>query len=195
MLRELASSGCVQLLVGIESLVFRYPGMGEKRAELSRITDAVEAIQQAGVAVNGCFIVGADGETNESLDRLARFILDSPLAEVQLTLQTPFPGTSLYRRLRREGRLLADRGWPHYTLFDVAFRPDRLTVAELEKGFQRVIGAVFCYLAMTAADQGNVADAQAKLKWGKIITIIGIVLGILAQIGYAVQYALAMMAH
>ena len=58
-----------------------------------------------------------------------------------------------------------------------------------------VIGAVFCYLAMTAADQGNVADAQAKLKWGKIITIIGIVLGILAQIGYAVQYALAMMAH
>jgi len=49
-----------------------------------------------------------------------------------------------------------------------------------------VIGAVFCYLAMTAADQGSVADAEAKLKWGKILTIAGIALGILSQIAYAV---------
>lgn len=49
-----------------------------------------------------------------------------------------------------------------------------------------VIGAVFCYLAMQAADQGSIADAEAKLKWGKIITIVGIALGILSQIGWGV---------
>jgi radical SAM superfamily enzyme YgiQ (UPF0313 family) len=142
-LRKLAASGCVQVLVGIESLVFRYPGMGAKQAELERIMDAVQAIQEAGVVVNGCFIVGADGETHESLDRLAAFINESPLAEVQLTLQTPFPGTALYDRLRREGRLIAERGWSYYTLFDVTYRPDRMTAAELEDGFRRVVRAVF----------------------------------------------------
>ena len=90
----------MQVLVGIESTVFRYPGMGTKAAELDRMIDAIEAIQSSGVAVNGCFILGADGETDESVDRLVRFIDDSPLAEVQLTLQTPFPGTRLRDRLR-----------------------------------------------------------------------------------------------
>ena len=54
-----------------------------------------------------------------------------------------------------------------------------------------VVGAVFCYLAMQAADQGNVADAEAKLKWGKIITIVGVALGVLGGIGYTISYMLA----
>ena len=143
LLRGLASSGCVQVLVGIESFVFRYQGMGAKQAEFTRIMDAIRAIQEAGVVVNGCFIVGADGETDESLDRLARFIDDSPLAEIQLTLQTPFPGTPLYDRLRQQGRLLSDRDWSYYTLFDVTYQPDSMEVEELERGFKRLAQSVF----------------------------------------------------
>jgi radical SAM superfamily enzyme YgiQ (UPF0313 family) len=142
-LRRLAASGCVQVLVGIESLSFRYPGMGAKQAELARIMDAVQAIQESGVVVNGCFIVGADGETDESLDRLIAFILESPLAEVQITLQTPFPGTALHERLAGGGRLIVERDWSHYTLFDVTYRPDAMTVEQLEDGFRRVLQAVF----------------------------------------------------
>lgn len=133
----------MQVLVGIESIVFRYPGMGGKRAELDRIMDAVCAVQEAGVVVNGCFIVGADGESDESLDRLVTFILDSSLAEVQITLQTPFPGTMLYNRLARQGRLIEERDWSFHTLFDVTYRPDSMTVPQLEAGFRRVLQAVF----------------------------------------------------
>jgi len=142
-LARLAAAGCVQVLVGIESLVFRYPGMGRKQSDMNRIMDAVLAIQAAGVAVNGCFIVGADGETHQSLGRLTQFILDSPLADVQVTLQTPFPGTALHRRLKDEGRLLHQRGWAYYTLFDVTFLPDVLTVDELENAFAGVLRAVY----------------------------------------------------
>jgi radical SAM superfamily enzyme YgiQ (UPF0313 family) len=149
-LRHLAASGCIQVLVGIESLVFRYPGMGSKQAEVDRIMNAVCAIQEAGVVVNGCFIVGADGETDDSLDRLIEFVLASPLAEIQITLQTPFPGTALYQRLKRAGRLLENRGWSYYTLFDVTYRPQPMTVEQLERGFHRVIGALF---AIEAADR------------------------------------------
>jgi radical SAM superfamily enzyme YgiQ (UPF0313 family) len=121
--------------------------------------DAVCAIQDAGVVVNGCFIVGADGETNASLDRLIEFILASPLAEVQITLQTPFPGTSLYQRLKQAGRLIEDRGWSYYTLFDVTYRPQPMTAEQLQRGFYRVIGAVF---ATAAAERRS---AQRKEIW------------------------------
>jgi hypothetical protein len=41
-------------------------------------------------------------------------------------------------------------------------------------------GAVFCYLALQAAGSGLLQDAQDKLKWGKILTLVGSVLGILS---------------
>lgn len=54
-----------------------------------------------------------------------------------------------------------------------------------------IIGAIFCYMATTALEQGNVADAEAKLKWGKIVTIVGAVLGVLGYIGYIAASVLA----
>jgi radical SAM superfamily enzyme YgiQ (UPF0313 family) len=143
LLDQMAAAGCVQVLVGIESLVFRYPGMGAKRAELDRMMEAVAAIQAVGIAVNGCFIVGADGETPASIDRLVEFVLQSSFADVQLTLQTPFPGTALRQRLQNEGRLLSDRGWSYYTLLDVTFQPDCMTPLELEQMFHRAVKAVY----------------------------------------------------
>ena len=41
-------------------------------------------------------------------------------------------------------------------------------------------GAVFCYLAMQSASHDLTADAEAKLKWGKILTLVGSVMGILS---------------
>ena len=141
--RELAASGCMQVLVGIESMNFRYPGMGEKEAELNRMLEATHALQEAGVCVNGCFILGAEGETQQSIERLTRFLLEAPFAEVQVTLQTPYPGTALYSRLKRQNRLLTNRSWPYYTLFEVTYQPDQLSVIELETGFRELITHVY----------------------------------------------------
>ena len=143
MVQALADSGCVQVLVGIESPAHIYPGMGKKETEPQRMLDAIDTIQASGIVVNGCFIAGADGETDHSLDSMATFINESNLAEVQLTLQTPFPGTGLYRRLKKAGRLLPDRDWSYYTLFDVVHQPDCMSVEQLEAGFLRTISSVF----------------------------------------------------
>lgn len=143
LLAALAGSGCRQILVGVESLVFRHSGMGRKAAELERVMRAIDAIQSAGLVVNACFIVGADGETQESLDRLGDFVVGADFAEVQLTLQTPFPGSALYDRLWREGRMLPDRGWRHHTLFDLTYRPDCMAADDLERGFYGLVERVF----------------------------------------------------
>ncbi len=138
-LNRLAASGCVQVLIGLESLVHQHTGMGAKRTSLDRMMDAVRAIQDAGVAAIGCYIVGSDGETPESIDRLRAFLETDPCADAQVTLLTPFPGTALRRRLATEGRLLADRDWSHHTLFDVTYQPDCMSPGDLENAFRNLL--------------------------------------------------------
>lgn len=142
-LERLAASGCVQVLVGLESLVHQHEGMGAKATSLSRMIDAVQAIQATGVGVIGCHIVGSDGETRGSIERLNRFLETDPCADVQLTLQTPFPGTALRQRLNKQGRLLSDRDWSHHNLFDVTYQPDGMTPRELEDSFAALMAEAF----------------------------------------------------
>ncbi|MBX3410251.1 MAG: cobalamin-dependent protein [Phycisphaeraceae bacterium] len=144
-LGALAASGCVQVLVGVETMEVgaeSYSGFGAKRAPLARVERALENIQEAGVAVIGCFVVGGDHDDEESIMRLGQWLLEAPLADVQITVQTPFPGTPLRERLAREGRLLPDRGWESCTLFDVAYQPARMTVQSLERAFRYLVALV-----------------------------------------------------
>lgn len=159
-LADLAVSGCVQVLVGFESLVGEATGMGAKRAKLDRMLNACMAIQDAGVAVIGCFIVGMDGETTESMAELGAFLAEVPLADVQVTMLTAFPGTPLRARLAREGRLL-ETGWASCTLFDPTFVPDRMTVRELERGFRNVVAMGH------APEPAAKRDAIRRTVWAK----------------------------
>ena len=57
---------------------------------------------------------------------------------MQITYATPFPGSPLYERLKREGRLLYDGQWQRCTLFDINYRPNLMSVEELREGFHRL---------------------------------------------------------
>tara|TARA_R100000365_G_C2714708_1_gene49027 strand:- start:84 stop:800 length:717 start_codon:yes stop_codon:yes gene_type:complete len=142
LLQQISESGCRQILIGLESSVFRYPGMGAKNADWERMLEAVVAIQEAGIVVNGCLIVGADGETKASIARLGDFLEEAPMGEIQLTLQTPFPGTSLYKSLSQSKRLLPG-DFSRYTLFDVVYQPDQMTAEQLQNEFNDLVERVF----------------------------------------------------
>jgi radical SAM superfamily enzyme YgiQ (UPF0313 family) len=136
----LAESGCRQLLIGFESpraedLAGMDPASWKHR-RASQYRRAIDALQSRGVSVNGCFILGLDSHTPDVFPELLDFVRSSGLAEVQYTVLTPFPGTPLYARLQREGRLLRERFWDACTLFDVNFRPKHMTVEELESGLR-----------------------------------------------------------
>jgi hypothetical protein len=70
-------------------------------------------------------------------------VKESGLYEVQVTIQTPFPGTPLYARLQREGRLFADRFWEKCTLFDLTHQPTGMTPAELRAGLIHVFESLY----------------------------------------------------
>ena len=137
---QLAESGCRQVLIGFESpRAEDLEGMDPKRWKQRHAPGyrrVIDTLQSRGVSVNGCFILGLDAHTPDVFGNILDFVRSSGLAEVQYTILTPFPGTPLHERLRREGRLLKDRYWDECTLFDVTFHPKRMSVRELETGLQ-----------------------------------------------------------
>jgi radical SAM superfamily enzyme YgiQ (UPF0313 family) len=136
-------SGCAQVLIGFESPVETgLPGLelktDWKRKHWPQYREAVSRIQSRGIRVNGCFVLGLDGHTPEVFDQVHDFAVQTELFDVQITIQTPFPGTPLYQRLKREDRLLHDGRWERCTLFDINYRPQPMTVDELRAGFHRL---------------------------------------------------------
>lgn len=139
LLARLAPAGCRQLLIGLEAAESRSLTGLEARSDFKArrapgYADAVRKIQAAGVTVNGCFVLGLDGQTTQSFQDVLDFAERTNLFEVQVTLQTAFPGTPLYERLSAAGRILEPRRWDLCTLFDVNFEPTDMTVEELRAG-------------------------------------------------------------
>jgi len=143
LLTLMRDSGCVEVLIGLESPVPAGLDGLELRSnwKARRWPDYVEAvrrIQSHGIRVNGCFVLGLDGHTPEVFDEVYAFARETELFDVQITYLTPFPGTPLYERLEREGRLLERAAWRKCTLFDINYRPQSMTVEELRGGFHRL---------------------------------------------------------
>ena len=139
LLSMMHDAGCAQILIGLESPVTTgLDGLeGRKNwklQQLGRYERAIKTIQSHKITVNGCFILGLDGQGPEIFELVPQFVRESGLYEVQITVQTAFPGTPLYQRLLQEGRLLDPLAWEKCTLFDVNYRPQDMTVRELETG-------------------------------------------------------------
>ena len=144
----LRDSGCQQVLIGLESprrtsLYGIELKNNWKLRQQDFYREAIAKIQSYGITVNGCFILGLDGDTRDVFDDVLNFVRDSGLYEVQVTFQTAFPGTPLYARLKREGRILRDRAWELCTLFDINFRPKNMSVEQLQNGFLKLVKQLY----------------------------------------------------
>lgn len=133
-------AGCQQVLIGLETpRAAGLNGLELKRNWKLRQQDsyrtAITRIQSFGITVNGCFILGLDGDTPEVFEDVFQFVRDSVLYEVQITFMTAFPGTPLYRRLLGEGRIIHEGAWELCTLFDINVRPRDMSLQELQSGF------------------------------------------------------------
>ena len=154
-------SGCKQVLIGLESP--RKDGLDKielqanwKLKQHEEYKEAIDKIQSYGITVNGCFVLGLDGDSSEVFEEVYKFVKDSGLYEVQITVMTAFPGTPLYRRLKREQRLIRDHAWELCTLFDVNFVPKDMTVQELKDGL--------LWLGKTLYSEEETGERRRKFK-------------------------------
>ena len=165
-------SGCQQVLIGLES-----PRRGSldgietnanwKARQIDKYKAAIQKIQSYGITVNGCFILGLDGDTPEVFDQVLNFVRESGLYEVQVTFLTAFPGTPLYRRLKAEGRIIRDRAWELCTLFDVNIVPKNMSVDELQSGFLRLVKTLYAAEETDARRRGFKRRLKTSPNFGR----------------------------
>lgn len=141
LLEAAARSGAKAFLIGFESLQQQTLSSMNKNMNLRPNTknfkEAIKKIQAHGIAIIGGFIFGADEDTMETFDRTLEFITDSGIDAVQLSIQTPLPGTRLYQELDANSRLLLTdypRDWEAYNIFEPVFQPANMSPEELYHG-------------------------------------------------------------
>jgi len=128
-------SGCVGILVGIESLDPQSLKQMNKGFNLMQGGPAVAManFRRHGICVYGTFIFGYDHDTPETFARILDFSQDEGLFIAAFNHVTPFPGTPLYQRMVDEDRLLYDAWWldQSYRYNMIPFTPVGMTPGEL----------------------------------------------------------------
>jgi radical SAM superfamily enzyme YgiQ (UPF0313 family) len=105
----MAQAGFKKVFMGIETP--SQDGLEEcNKLQNSRrnLSDAVRTVQRAGMEVMGGFIVGFDSDPRDIFRRQFEFIQQSGVVTAMVGLLSALPETALYRRLAREGRILAE---------------------------------------------------------------------------------------
>jgi len=102
---------------------------------------SIKKIQEAGLEVQGGFIVGFDNDPPAIFDKLANFIQESGIVTAMVGLLNAPRGTKLQQRLQREGRMLSDFTGNN-TDFSINFKP-RMDSEVLMDGYKRVLNTIY----------------------------------------------------
>jgi len=138
LLAAAAKSGARAFLIGFESIQEASLDGFDKKINLRPTTrnfrDAIKKIHDHGIAIVGGFIFGTDHDDADTFRRTLDFIIETGIDAVQLSIQTPLPGTELYRELAESGRLLLTdypADWEAYNIFEPVFQPKNQSPEEL----------------------------------------------------------------
>jgi radical SAM superfamily enzyme YgiQ (UPF0313 family) len=106
LLADMAQAGCSSILFGIESLNPESLKEGGKHHNsVERYEEAIRRVHTAGISVVGSFVVGFDADGPDAFDHIHDFVVRTGISYVMLNMLTAYPGTDLYTRMKREGRL------------------------------------------------------------------------------------------
>jgi len=164
-LAALARSGCRGVLIGFESLDEDVLRAMRKRFNTMRggFAAALANLRRHGIRVYGTFVFGYDGERADAFDEAAEFAIDNRFYLAAFNHLTPFPGTPLFARLEREGRLIYERWWldERYGYNGIPFRPAAMAPDDIRQGCLRARRRFYAWRSMLARafDPVNRADA------------------------------------
>ena len=144
LLDAMAEGGCFNVQVGFQSFnknSLMWASVEHNRVEKYR--DLVRKLHDRNIIVTGFFMFGFDTDLPDAFDATVELVKLIDIDDANLYILTPYPGTPIYARFQREGRLLegtrrTQLGWSH-----AVFHPKQMTHEELERGVQRAYDMLY----------------------------------------------------
>ncbi len=142
LMNMMVRAGFYSVFIGIETPDEKSLAECRKNQNKNRdLISSIKKIQQFGLEVQGGFIVGFDNDSPTIFGRMISFIQESGIATAMVGLLNAPKGTSLYKRLEREGRIKSEFSGDN-TNFTMNFLP-KMDKNLLVKGYETIISTIY----------------------------------------------------
>jgi len=135
LIERAADAGLRSIFVGFETLTPDNLRRSNKRQNLGRDYKAVcDRLHSLGIMINGSFVFGMDDDGDDVFKRTVDWAVERGITTATFHIMTPYPGTQLYARMMREGRITT-HDWNVYDTRHVVYQPARLRPDALKIGY------------------------------------------------------------
>jgi radical SAM superfamily enzyme YgiQ (UPF0313 family) len=143
LLQAMRRAGFYSVFVGIETPVVESLKEAQKGQNTRRdLIDSIRKIRSYGMEVMAGFIVGFDNDPENIFDVQIDFIRESAIPCSMVSLLVALPGTQLWRRLEREGRLLKTDPTGNNSDCTLNFIP-KMDAARLVEGHRSILRTIY----------------------------------------------------
>lgn len=143
LLRAVADSGCYTLSFGLESIEKENLDSFQKTwCDPKEYTRIIKTVTDAGIEVASEMIVGAEGDTRESLQETVKFIKGTDIIAPKFYCLTPIPGTDLHEEKKKEGKI-TDYDYFAYKPSISVLNTPHLTADEITECYWEVYEALY----------------------------------------------------
>lgn len=136
-IRLMKKSGCVKVIMGVESADEAMLQSMCKGETLEQIKEAINILKAENMPSDHGFIIGMPGDTSLTIRRSIAFAKEIDASVVTFSLATPLPGTAFYEQARLEGMEVKD--WSQFDFFGVPYVPTGMTKEELQSLYRKAV--------------------------------------------------------
>ncbi|KKK84339.1 hypothetical protein LCGC14_2784360, partial [marine sediment metagenome] len=132
-------SGCVELVLGVESVVQNVLDSINKRQTVKQCEETIEYLSKIGIKSRANIIFGLPNEPEDIVDKTIEFIERNKLDYVSVSGLCPVPGSDMYANPSKYGIRVIDKNWDRHAhlMFRYGDDEDHGLPFHFEKGFKQ----------------------------------------------------------
>jgi radical SAM superfamily enzyme YgiQ (UPF0313 family) len=184
LLESMRDAGFRRVFLGIETPVKESLKEAKKSQNRGDLLDSVNKIQSYGMEVMAGFIVGFDNDPVDIFERQIDFIRKSAIPLAMVGLLNALPGTQLWKRLNREGRLLGEASGNN-TSCDLNFKT-RMDPAVLIQGYQSIMRTIYSpreYYQRALESMKRIAQEMIEPQHHSFMSSVAALMRVLVKLG------------
>jgi len=166
LLQLMKKSGCVGVLIGLESLNAKnLKSIKKKHNDISEYKNLLSKINKYNIAVYATFMFGLANDSISVVEETVKFVIDEKIFMVAFNHIIPFPGTPLYIEKDNSNKLLYEKWWlsPEYRFGQAPFIPDCInseTLNDWSHRSRRTFYSIFSILKRSVNFSSNSCNIQ-----------------------------------
>lgn len=128
-------SGCKSLFIGFETLNdLNIQEINKRHNNINKYEILVNELHKREIMINASFVFGLENDSENVFDNTLQWIIKNKIETITSHILTPYPGTKLYNKLKKENRIIQE-DYSKYNTANVVFIPKKISSNNLYNGY------------------------------------------------------------